>query len=183
MLEYNRTRLLNKCMHAVTRHCFTFPISDELYIFLKKWWIWLLKLYQILFIYKKLAADDDAFLSWGWSKVWLFWSKELIFCNSKYFLQKIMTPCYPYHFCIFYIFDFFQIITVSLSLDFYDQCSIMSKDSKVFEFTGFPFKTKYNNTVVYSVNSNCLLSMGKQEKKLLKPCAKTPWLLKGALIR
>ena len=91
-----------------------------------------------------------------------------------------MTPCYPYNFCIFYIFDFFQIITVSLFLDFYDQCSIMSKDSKVFEFTGFPFKTKYNNTVVYSVDSNCLLSMGKQEKKLLKPCAKNSMTFEGS---
>ena len=44
----------------------------------------------------------------------------------------------------------------------------MFKDSKVFKFTNFPFKTKYNNTVVYSANSNYLFSRGKQEKKLLK---------------
>ena len=79
-----------------------------------------------------------------------------------------MTPCYPYHFCIFCIFNFFQIIMLSLFPVFYDQCSIMFKDSKVFEFTSFPFKTKYNSAVVYSVNSNCLFSRGKQEKKLLK---------------
>ena len=36
-LEYNLTRFLNKCMHAVTRlFFFTFPISKELYIFWKK---------------------------------------------------------------------------------------------------------------------------------------------------
>ena len=40
----------------------------------------------------------------------------------------------------------------------------MFKDSKVFEFTSFPFKTKFYNTVVYSVNSNYLFSKGKQEK-------------------
>ena len=44
----------------------------------------------------------------------------------------------------------------------------MFKDSNVFEFTNFPLKTKYDNTVVYSVNSNYLFSRGKQEKKLLK---------------
>ena len=38
---------------------------------------------------------------------------------------------------------------------------IMFKD---FEFTKFAFKTKYNNTVVYFVHSNCLFSRGKQEK-------------------
>ena len=40
----------------------------------------------------------------------------------------------------------------------------MFKDSNVFEFTNFPFKTKYNNTVVYSVNSNYLFLREKQEK-------------------
>ena len=40
----------------------------------------------------------------------------------------------------------------------------MFKDSNVFKFTNFPFKAKYNNTVVYSVNSNCLFSRGKQNK-------------------
>ena len=37
------------------------------------------KLYQALFICKKLAADDDAYLGWGWSKRWLFRIKEMIF--------------------------------------------------------------------------------------------------------
>ena len=44
----------------------------------------------------------------------------------------------------------------------------MFKDSNVFEFTNFPFKIQYNDTVVYSANSNYLFSRGKQEKKLLK---------------
>ena len=43
----------------------------------------------------------------------------------------------------------------------------MFKDSNVFELTNFPFKTKYNNTVVYSVNSNHLSTRGKQEKKIV----------------
>ena len=44
----------------------------------------------------------------------------------------------------------------------------MFKDSNVFGFTNFPFKTKYKNTAAYSVNSNYLFSRGKQVKKLLK---------------
>ena len=34
------------------------------------------------------------------------------------------------------------------------------KDSNVLEFTNFPFKTKYSNTVVYSVRRNYLFSRG-----------------------
>ena len=41
----------------------------------------------------------------------------------------------------------------------------MFTDSNVFKFTNFPFKTKYTNTVVYSVNRKNLFSRGKQEKK------------------
>ena len=41
---------------------------------------------------------------------------------------------------------------------------IMFKGSNVFTFTRFPFKTKYNDTVVYSVNNNYLFTKGKQEK-------------------
>ena len=44
------------------------------------------------------------------------------------------------------------------------QYFIMLKDSNVFEFTNFPFKAKYSNNVVYSVNSNDLFSRGIQEK-------------------
>ena len=63
-------------------------------------------------------------------------------------------------FAFFKNFNFFQIIMVSL----HDQ-HFMFKDSNVFQFTNFPFKTKYNNAVVYSVNINYLFSRGKQEKK------------------
>ena len=39
----------------------------------------LFKLYQALFIWKKLATDDDAYLGWDWSKILLFCIEELIF--------------------------------------------------------------------------------------------------------
>ena len=52
-----------------------FKKNDE--NFLKNFWE-LFKL-DLLFIYKKLASDDDAYLGWDWSKVWLFRTKELIF--------------------------------------------------------------------------------------------------------
>ena len=58
---------------------YTFPISKELYIKKKKKQPQLFKLYQALFICKKLAADNDAYLGWSWSKIWLFGIKELIF--------------------------------------------------------------------------------------------------------
>ena len=54
---------------------------------------------------------------------------------------------------------------VSLFLARHDQHFIMFKDSNVFEFTNFPFKTKYYNTAVYSVNDDYLFSRGKREKK------------------
>ena len=47
------------------------------------------------------------------------------------------------------VFNFFQIVMVSFFLALHEQCFITFKDSNVFEFTNFPFKTKYNNTVVY----------------------------------
>ena len=39
---------------------------------------------------------------------------------------------------------------------------------KIFKFTNFPFKAKYNNnnTAVYFANSNYLFSSGKQETKI-----------------
>ena len=76
-----------------------------------------------------------------------------------------MTPCYLYYFCIFYIFHLFQVILVSFFLARHDQYLVMFKGSNVFEFTNFPFKTNYNNTVVYVVNSNYLFwrGRGKQE--------------------
>ena len=61
---------------------------------------------------------------------------------------------------LFSHFFYFQFLSnyngFSLSLSLHDQ-HFMFKDSNVFEFTNFPFKTKYN-TVVYSVNSNYLFS-------------------------
>ena len=53
---------------------------------------------------------------------------------------------------------------VSLFIARYDQYFVMFKDSNVFKFSNFPFKTKYNNTAVYSVYSNYLFSRKKQEK-------------------
>ena len=44
----------------------------------------------------------------------------------------------------------------------------MFKDSNVFKFPNFPFKTKYNNTEVYSVNSSCLFSWRKQVKTIVE---------------
>ena len=56
---------------------------------------------------------------------------------------------------------------VAIFLAHHDQYFIIFKDSNVFEFTNFPFKTKYINTAVYSVNSNYLFLRGKQEKKIV----------------
>ena len=56
-------------MYAVTIMFFTFQISKELYIFLKKRQPRLFKLYQVLFIWKKIAAEDDDYLGWDWSKI------------------------------------------------------------------------------------------------------------------
>ena len=114
------------------------------------------------------------------------------FSNSKYFRQNIMTLYYLCYFFISSIFNFFQIIMVSLFLALHDQ-HFMFKDSNVFEFTNFPFKTKYNNAVVYSVNSNYLLSRKKQEKIIdetilwfkstvyLLTFSQNSWILKGVL--
>ena len=97
-------------------------------------------------------------------KCQFFVQKSWFFCNSKHFSQNIMTPCYLYYFCIFYIFHLFQVIMVSFFLARHDQYFLMFKGSNVFEFTNFPFKTNCNNTVVYVVNSNCLFSRGKRKK-------------------
>ena len=85
-------------------------------------------------------------------------------------------PYYWYYFCIFYIFHFFQIIMVSLFLVWHDQY-FMFKDSNVFEFSNFSFKTKHSNTAVYSVNSNYLFLREKQEKKNWNLIKSTIYLL------
>ena len=69
---------------------------------------------------------------------------------------------WPY--AIHAIFVFLLIILVSLFLARHDQYFVMFKDSNVFELTNFPFKTKYNKTVVYSVDSNYLFSRKKNKK-------------------
>ena len=85
-------------------------------------------------------------------------------CGSpKVYFSPFPASLFGRHFCSTVIFNFFQIIMVSLFRARHDQY-FMFKDSKVFEFTSFPFKTKFYNTVVYSVNSNYLFSKGKQEK-------------------
>ena len=53
---------------------------------------------------------------------------------------------------------------VSLFLARHGQYFIMFKDLSVFEFTNFPYKAKYNNTVVYSVDSNYSFWRDKQDK-------------------
>ena len=73
---------------------------------------------------------------------------------------------WPY--AIHAIFVFLLIILVSLFLARHDKYFVMFKDSNVFELTNFPFKTKYNKTVVYSVDSDYLFSRKKKQKKLLK---------------
>ena len=58
----------------------TFPISKELYTFFKKKRRpRFFKLYQALFICKKLAADDDDALGWSRSKIWHFRTKKADF--------------------------------------------------------------------------------------------------------
>ena len=136
---------------------FTFPISKELYIFLKKEDDHGFLSYTKHYISLKPLST---YLDWGWSKIWLFLIKS---CNSKHFSQNLMMPCYWYYFSIFYIYHFFQMIMFSLFLAWHDQCFIIFKDSNVFKLANFPLKTKYNNTV-YSTNSNYLFSKGKQEK-------------------
>ena len=93
-----------------------------------------------------------------------FVQKSWFFRNSKHFSQNIMTPCYSYYLCIFYNFHFFQIIMISLFLARHGQYFTMFKDSNVFEFTNFPFKTNYNKNAVCFVNGNYLFLRGKQEK-------------------
>ena len=53
-------------MYAVTIYFFTFPTSKELYIFLKKDDHSFLSYTKHYLSAKKLAADNDAYLGWGW---------------------------------------------------------------------------------------------------------------------
>ena len=69
----------------------------------------------------------------------------------------------------FFIFRFFQIIMVSLFLARHDQHFIMFKDLSIFnfQFTNFPSKTKYDNTVVITY------SQAENKKKIVE---KILWL-------
>ena len=128
MLEYNWTRLLNKCIHAVTRYFFLlFQYLMNYTFFLKKDDDHGFLSYTKYYLSKKNSSRRWCRLGLRLVKNLTFSYKIAVFCNSKHFLQKIMTPCYSYHFCIFYIFNFFQVIMVSLFLAFHDQCSIMFK--------------------------------------------------------
>ena len=75
----------------ITRYFITFPISKELYVFLKEWRT---RLYQALFIYKKLAADDDAKLKQLGLVKNLTFSYKRAYFNGKHFRENIMTTCY-----------------------------------------------------------------------------------------
>ena len=77
----------------------------------------------------------------------------------------------------FFIFNFLQIIMVSLFLSFHDQHFIMFKDSNIYQFTNFPFKTKYNNTLVYFVNSNGLFLKENKKKIFWYNCVYIVYLL------
>ena len=116
MLENNWMRLLNKCMYVVTISFFNFPISKELYVFLKKRWPRPFKVYQALIICKKIAADDNAYLGWCWSKFWFFSYKRADFSVIVNISVKTLCDAIDTIFASFYIFYFFQIIMVSLFL-------------------------------------------------------------------
>ena len=163
-------------MHAETRHFFLLFQYLKNYIFKKNDEHGFLSYIKHYLSTKN--SQQTMMLTWvgAGQKFDFFVQKSWFFCNSKHFLQKIMTPCYSCYFCIFYIFNCFQIIMVSLFFAFHDQY-FMFKSSNIFEATNFPFKTKYNVTVVYSINRNCLFSRGKLEKKLLKQFFDTLYLL------
>ena len=92
-------------MYAVARHFFHYTLKKK----------------------KKKKEDGHGFLSYNkhylfatnyqqtmvatWvrasQKLDFFVQKSWVFGNSKHFSQNIMTPCYSYYFCIFYIFNFF----------------------------------------------------------------------------
>ena len=65
MLEYKLTRLLDKCMYAVIRWFLLLQYLKNYTFFFKKRRPSLFKLYQALFICKKYAEDNDAYLGWG----------------------------------------------------------------------------------------------------------------------
>ena len=66
-------------MHAVTGYFFTFSISKN-YRFLKQMTNTAFHntIIPSTIYLQELAAFDDAYLSWGWSKIWFYCTKEMI---------------------------------------------------------------------------------------------------------
>ena len=140
MLKYNLIRLLSKCIHAVT-WLFFFVLSQyTLKNMTRTAFLGLVK--NLTFFYKR--ADFPVIVNISIKTLW------------RRAIHAILA--------FFHIFNFFQIVMVSLFLACHDQYLIMFKDLNVFE----SFQTKYNNTAVFSVSSNYLFSRRKQEKILLK---------------
>ena len=145
--------------------CFFQYVKNYTLFFLKMWRTWLFKLELALFIYKKLASYDDAYLGWRWSKIWLFRIKRADFSvivNNS--VKAILFMLFLY----FLYFQFFQIIIVSLFFAHHDQYFTMFKDSNAFQFTNFQFKTKYNTKLWFILLPAIIYSEGKTRKKLLK---------------
>ena len=64
-----------------------------------------------------------------------FVQKSWSFCNSKHFRHNIMTLYYSWYFCISSVFNFFQIVMVSLFLARHDQYFIMFKRFRIYQFS------------------------------------------------
>ena len=83
------------------------------------------KLYLALSIYQKLAADDDAYLGWVWSKIWPFHTKELIFFGIVNILVKALWRHAIYAFFFFSYCHFFFSNHNALPLLFLAMISIL----------------------------------------------------------
>ena len=149
MLEYNWTRLLNKCMYAVTIYFCTFPVSKELYIFLlKKRRPRLFKLYQAQTMI--LTCKNS---SRRWCLLGLGPFKNLTFSYIRADFSVIVNISVKTLWCLAIdsIFAFF-IFCISfkscfLFLAWHDQYFIMLKDSNVFKFT--MFHSKHSIIILY----------------------------------
>ena len=117
-------------MYAVTIYNFTFPISKELYIKRKRP-PRLFKLYQALFIWKKLTADDDTYLGCNWSKKFFSYKRADFSVIVNISVKTLWCYAVDAIFAFFYIFHFFQIILVSLFLAWNNELFIMFKDSNL----------------------------------------------------
>ena len=109
-----------------------------------------LKLYQALFFYKKLAADNDAYLVGAGRKFNFFIQKSYFFFGIvNISVKRLWRPSF-----FFILLFFFQIIMVS---PFACWPWSVHYENSIY----FPFKTNYVNTEVYSVNSNYFIQEGK----------------------